>query len=89
MPGVSEPMTNAKAPRVAGGRAGRTLVNKWSELHRVRVQLFYLCPQQELLCVCHGETACGLFAPQMAPFWMPFCGQHPFPRERLLLVASD
>lgn len=22
--------------------------------------------------MCHGETACGLLAPQMAPFWMPF-----------------
>lgn len=40
MPGVSEPMTNAKAPRVVGGGGGRrTLVNKRSELHRVRVQL--------------------------------------------------
>lgn len=54
MPGVSEPLTNAKAPGVAGGFEGgwRTLVNKWSESHRVRVQLFlFVSATRAFVCV--------------------------------------
>lgn len=56
MPGVSEPLTNAKAPRVAGALGGRTLVNKWSELHRVRVQLFlFVSATRAFVCVSQRE----------------------------------
>lgn len=83
MPGVSEPLTNAKAPGVAGVEGGELWSINGVNYTGWGFNSSYLCPQQELLCVCHWESACGLFAPQMAPFWMPFWGQHPFPRIAL------